>query len=226
MSKIDILIVEDEAIVALEIKRTILKMGFNVSGMVTNFDNALISVRDNAPDIVILDVHLKNSKDGIETAKAIKKIADIPIIYLTAFSDDKTIERAVQTNPAGYLVKPFKREDLKSTLQLSIYKINSSKCVENSLNSIGHGYSYDSVNHNLFFKEYPIKLSQKESLLLEMLIEAKGNIVPFSTLEHRIWDGNVVSDSALRTLLYRLRGKLEYLLIETVPSFGFKLTLT
>jgi DNA-binding response OmpR family regulator len=223
MDKINILIVEDEAIVALDIKRTILKMGFCVTNMVTNHDDALTSVKEETPDIVLLDIHLKNSKDGIEIAKAIKQIADIPIVYLTAFSDDKTIERAVQTNPVGYLVKPFKRDDLKSTLQLAIYKMNSNKCVKTNLSSIGKGYVYDLDNHNLFFKEHPIKLSQKESLLLEMLIEAKGNIVPFTVLEHHIWQGNPVSDSALRTLMYRLRGKLEYLLIETVPSFGFKL---
>ena len=226
MDKIDILIVEDEAIVALEIKRSILKMGFSVSGMVTNFDDAIRNLKEKLPAIILLDIHLKNSKDGIETANAIKEIADIPIIYLTAFSDDKTIERAVQTNPIGYLVKPFKREDLKSTLQLAIYKIKNNQFIETNLTPIGNGYVYDLANHNLFFKEHPIKLSQKESVLLEMLIEAKGNIVPFATLEQYIWRGNSVSDSALRTLLYRLRGKLEYLLIETVPSFGFRLSIS
>ena len=223
MDKIDILIVEDEAIVALEIKRTILKMGFGVTDMVTNYDDAIKSVKEKLPNIVLLDIYLKNSKDGIETAHAIKEIASVPIIYLTAFCDDKTIERAVETNPIGYLVKPFKREDLKSTLQLAIYKIKNSKSIESHLTPIGEGYFYDLENHNLFFKEHPIKLSQKETLLLEILIEAKGEIVPFSTLEHHIWQGNPVSDSALRTLLYRLRGKLEYRLIETVPSFGFRI---
>ncbi len=226
MDKIDILIVEDEAIVALEIKRTILKMGFSVSGMVINFDDAIKSVKEKLPSIVLLDIHLKNSKDGIETAKAIKQVTDIPIIYLTAFCDDQTIERAVETNPIGYLVKPFKREDLKSTLQLAIYKMKNSKSIKTHLTPIGEGYFYDLENHNLFFKEHPIKLSQKETLLLEMLIEAEGEIVPFATLEHHIWQGNPVSDSALRTLLYRLRGKLEYLLIETVPSFGFRISPT
>ena len=223
MDKIDILIVEDEAIVALEIKRSILKMGFGVTDMVTNYDDAIKSVKEKLPNIVLLDIYLKNSKDGIETANAIKEIASVPIIYLTAFCDDKTIERAVETNPIGYLVKPFKREDLKSTLQLAIYKMKNSKSIESHLTPIGEGYFYDLENHNLFFKEHPIKLSQKETLLLEILIEAKGEIVPFATLEHHIWQGNTVSDSALRTLLYRLRGKLEYRLIETVPSFGFRI---
>ena len=223
MSKIEILIVEDEAIVALQIKRTILKMGFEVINMVSNHDDTIRSIKEKIPDIILLDIHLQNHKDGIETANSIKKIADIPIIYLTAFSDDQTIERAVQTNPLGYLVKPFRLADLKSTLQLAIHKINTKECIESNLVPVGKGYFYDLSNHNLFFKQSPIKLSCNEMLFLELLIEAKGILVPNSVLEYHIWEGQPVSSSALRTLLYRLRVKLKYELIETVSSFGFKL---
>lgn len=226
MNKIDILIVEDEAIVGLDIKRTILRMGFSVNNMVTNYDDAINSIKKKSPDIILLDINLKNSKDGIEIAKEINKTSNIPIIYLTAFADDKTMQRAVQTKPIGYLVKPFKREDLKSVLQLCIYKINSKHYIDSELTPIGNDYFYDIDNHNLFFKEYPIKLSHKENLLLELLMESKGNIVPFYTLEEHIWEGNPVSNSALRTLLYRLRGKLDYKLIETIPSFGLKLSFS
>ncbi len=81
------------------------------------------------------------------------------------------------------------------------------------------------ANHNLFFKKNPIRLSQKESLALEKLIEARGEVVLFYVLENHIWRECTVSDNALRTLIYRLRVKLEYLFIETIPSFGFRLTL-
>ncbi len=73
-----------------------------------------------------MDINLKNSKDGIETAKEIQKIENIPIIYLTAYSDENTIERAIKTNPISYLLKPFKREELKSTILLGLYKIYES----------------------------------------------------------------------------------------------------
>ena len=225
MNNIDILIVEDEAIVALEIKRTILKMGFGVSSVVANYDDALASIKVKRPDIVLLDIHLKNSKDGIETANAIQKISNIPIIYLTAFSDDATIERAIETNPVGYVVKPFKRADIKSTLKLAIHKINH-RCVDNGLIPLGKGYLYDLNNHNLFLEKNPIRLSQKESILLEKLIEAKGEVVLFYVLEQHIWKGLTVSDNALRTLIYRLRIKLDSIPIETVPSFGFRLTFS
>ena len=115
-----ILIVEDETIIALDIKNTILKLGYEVSGCVTNYDDALKSVKSDEPDIIFMDINLRNSKDGIEAATDIKKIKNIPIIYLTAFVDDETIERAARTCPAGYIAKPFKRNQAKPSIVLAL----------------------------------------------------------------------------------------------------------
>ncbi len=223
MKKINILIIEDEALVALEIKQAILKIGFNVIDMVTNYEDALKSIQTKHPNLILLDIHLQNSKDGIEIAESIKKIKNIPIVYLTAYADDDTMKRAIQTNPIGYLVKPFKREDLKSIIFLFLYKLQNNPSANTSLMEIGNGYYYDIHNKNLFFDEFPIKLSSKEKSLLELLIEARGTIVPFGVLEEYIWEGNPVSEGSLRVLLHRLRGKMEYKLIETIPSFGCRL---
>lgn len=123
LHKYKVLIVEDEIIVAIDIKNTLKKIGLEVIDFVTNYDDALLSVKINSPDLILMDINLKNSKDGIETAIAIQKIKDIPLIYLTAFSDDVTINRAIETNPMHYMLKPFKTEELKSTIRLSIFKI-------------------------------------------------------------------------------------------------------
>lgn len=122
MIKTKVLVVEDEAIVALDIKNALLKLGYEVVACATNADEAIASITTILPDIIIMDIHLNHSKDGIETAEAIQKIANIPILYLTAFADDETIRRAVNTNPIGYLIKPFKREELKSTILLGLHK--------------------------------------------------------------------------------------------------------
>ncbi len=222
-----ILIVEDETIVALDIKSAVKKLGYEVTDTATNFHDAIKSIRDNKPDIVLMDIHLENSKDGIETVREIQKKYYIPVIYLTAFSDDSTISRAVETNPIGYIIKPFKREDLKSTIALGLHKINTTKkaTVNEDYINLGSSYFYDLKNENLYYENLPIKLSIKENLLLNALALAKGNLVSFSELENLIWTESVVSESALRTLIYRLRSKLEYKLIETVPSFGCKINL-
>ena len=226
MDKTKILVVEDETIVALDIKNALKKLDFEVTATVTNHDDALKSVKENQPDIIMMDINLQGSKDGIETAQDIQKIKNIPIIYLTAFSDDETISRAIETNPLGYLIKPFKREELKSTIHLGLYKINHSNQItlEKNSKSLGFDYYFDMDNNALYFKSKPIRLSGNEKRLLKILIEAKGSFVPFDELEIRIWPDNPVSDSTLRTLIYRLRTKLEYKLIETMHSFGCKLT--
>lgn len=221
-----ILIVEDEAIVALEIKNAMKKLGFEVTNSVGNYDDAINSVKKNEPNIIIMDINLRNSKDGIQTVLAIQEIKNIPIIYLTAYSDDETINRAVATKPIAYLLKPFKREELKSTIQLGLFKVNAPNKIIIDKNCIflGFNYYYDLEHENLYYRNRPIKLSIKEKTLLTLLVEARGAIVPFSVLEYNIWPSYSVSQSALRTLIYRLRAKLEYKLIETTTSFGCKLT--
>ncbi|RXK05698.1 response regulator [Halarcobacter bivalviorum] len=221
-----ILIVEDEVIVALDVKSALKSFGYKRVTYVTNYTDAINFVKEENPTLIFMDINLKNSKDGIETATQIQKIKNIPIIYLTAYSDEKTIGKAVKTNPIGYLLKPFKREELKTTIFLALHKINSSKELFNSEDFIhlGLNYYYNLKDEILFYENIPIKLSIKERALLSILVEAKGNIVSFNTLEALLWPDFPVSNGALRTLLYRVRSKLEYKLIETIPSLGCKLS--
>ena len=221
-----ILIIEDEAIVALDIKSALEQLGFEVTNIASNYDEAIVSVKSHVPDILLSDINLIQSKDGIETVSDIQKIKNIPIIYLTAYSDDKTIQRAIQTNPVGYLLKPFNREELKSTIFLGLHKIKQSNKirVNDDFVNLGFNYYFDLENSILLYQDMPISLSKKERMLMSILVEAKGSIVPFRYIESLIWSDNFISDSTLRTLLYRLRAKLEYKLIETIPTVGCKLT--
>lgn len=227
MIKIKILVVEDESIVALDIQSALGTLGYEVTDLVTNYDEALESVKKAKPDIILMDINLDHSKDGIEIAESIQKTDNIPILYLTAFSDDKTIERAIKTNPMGYLIKPFKRKELKSTILLGLHKINQANQtdIDQSCTELGFNYYYNLNKEQLYYTNMPVKLSVKENLLLKILIEAKGRIVTFQDLEYEIWPHDPISESALRTLIYRTRTKLEYKLIETIPTFGCKLIL-
>ncbi len=219
-----ILIVEDETIVALDIKSAVKKLGYEVTDTATNHDEALASIKKLQPDIILMDVNLENSKDGIQTAKDIQKLKSIPIIYLTAYTDDETMKRAVETSPVGYLIKPFKREELKSTILLGLYKSQPKAAIINEdFEYLGAGFYYDVPNQNLYCDDIPMKLSFKEKKLLKFLYDAKNTIVSMTDIEHNIWPDEIVSGSSVRTLLYRLRTKLDHKLIETIPSFGCKL---
>lgn len=225
MEKTKILVVEDETLVAFDIESALEALGYDVIESATNYDEAINSVQIYSPDLIMMDINLVNSKDGIETARAIKQIKEIPIIYLTAFSDDITINRAIETNPVGYLLKPFRRDELKSMICLGLYKIKKEikEDTKNSFKSLGDGYYFDTQNENLYYENIPIKLSQNEKKLLTLLIEAKGNIVCFSDIEAYIWSDKTIGESTLRSLVFRLRSKLEYKFIETIQGFGCKL---
>lgn len=131
-----ILIVEDETIAALDIKATLTKLNYHVVNCVTNYDDAISSFYKYEPDLIMMDINLKNSKDGIETATDIKKVKDIPIVFLTAYSDDETLSRAMKVNPANYMLKPYKRKQLKSTLELAFFQAEQNKKHEMTLNDM------------------------------------------------------------------------------------------
>lgn len=220
-----ILVVEDESIVSLDIQIALESFGYSVTDTVENFDDAIKSVKENEPQLILMDINLVNSKDGIEVAHAVQKINNIPIIYLTAFCDDMTIERAVQTNPLAYMIKPFNTNELKSTLRLALHKMNATEIKQNDYMELGEGYSFDKNHNKLYFNDIPIKLSSKEELLLNLLIASNNTIVSFSDIEYNVWPDKIVADSTLRSLIFRLRSKLNHKLIETIPSFGCRLQI-
>lgn len=115
---IRVLIVEDDMIIGANLSLMLSSLGYEVSGLVPRGEEALVHVRDNPPQLLLLDINLKGSLDGIETAKAVQKLLDIPIVYLTANSDDATFERAKQTQPKAFITKPFNKLNLQRTLAL------------------------------------------------------------------------------------------------------------
>ena len=115
-----ILIVEDEAITALELEETLANLGYEVVGTVTGGTEAIRYAKEKYPDLILMDIRLDGSMDGIETAKSIHLFYDIPIIFLTAYSDDRTLARAVETRSSSYLLKPFNERELFSNIEMAI----------------------------------------------------------------------------------------------------------
>lgn len=117
-------IVEDEVIVAKDIQLTLEQMGYTVTGIAAGTDQALRLFRESAPDLVLMDIMLQNNNDGIETARMIREIAPVPVIYLTAYADQATLDRAKQTSPYGYLLKPFQEQELRTAIEMAVYKFS------------------------------------------------------------------------------------------------------
>lgn len=117
-----ILVVEDEAVVAMEIQSRLEKLGHDVVGVVASGETAIKKAEDAQPDLVLMDIVIQGDMDGIETAEKIRTRFNIPVVYLTAYSDEKTLQRAKVTGAYGYLLKPFEERDLHTTIEVAFYK--------------------------------------------------------------------------------------------------------
>jgi two-component system, response regulator PdtaR len=117
-----ILVVEDEGIVLLHIKRTLESLGYIVMGMAASGEDAIMRAMSDRPDLVLMDIILKGEVDGIDAAEKIRRLFHIPVIYLTAHADEATLQRAKITEPFGYIVKPFRDRDLHIAIQFALYK--------------------------------------------------------------------------------------------------------
>ena len=122
MSPEKILIVEDESIVAMEIENRLLQLGYVLAGRVDRGEDVLAAVASARPDLVLMDIMLSGNMDGIEAAESVHARFDIPVVYLTAYADDATLDRAKRTSPYGYIIKPFQETDLKTTIEIALYK--------------------------------------------------------------------------------------------------------
>jgi PAS domain S-box-containing protein len=117
-----ILIVEDERIIAQDLQQTLLQLGYASCGVAADGEEALVMAREHRPDVVLMDIRIRGALDGIGTAERLRAEIDVPVVYLTAHADSATLARAKQTGPYGYLLKPVKPAELRSVLEVSIYK--------------------------------------------------------------------------------------------------------
>lgn len=119
---INILIVEDELLIARDVSRKLKRRGYNVTNIVSSSKAALDEVARQQPDLVLMDIVIKGSKDGIATAAEIHEKYNLPVVFVTAYADENTLDRAEQAGSYGYVVKPFKERELHATIKMALKK--------------------------------------------------------------------------------------------------------
>lgn len=130
-----ILVVEDEAVIAEDVRWTLLRMGYDALPATQTCVDAVKAADDQRPDLVLMDIRLKGSPDGVEAARLISERFGIPVVFLTSHSDASTLSRAAAANPYGYLLKPFDERNLKVTLEVALAKRAAELAKEHSRRS-------------------------------------------------------------------------------------------
>ncbi len=122
MNPLKILVVEDEVIVAEDIAGRLKKLGYAVAGTVFSGEEAIKKAAETQPDLVLMDIVLKGEMDGVTASEKIRNNSDIPTVFLTAYADEKTLQRAKMTDPFGYIVKPFQQNDLRVAIEIAAHR--------------------------------------------------------------------------------------------------------
>ncbi|BBD59718.1 two-component hybrid sensor and regulator [Nostoc sp. HK-01] len=158
MTDANILVVEDESIVAKDLQNRLRKFGYTVPAIASSGQEAINKAVEIIPDLVLMDIRLKGQMDGIQAAEQIHKYLDVPIIYLTAYADENTLERAKITEPFGYLLKPFKERELQTNIEIALTKHRLEKQLKTNqkwlstlLNSISDGVISSNSNQLVTF---------------------------------------------------------------------------
>ncbi|MBN1799445.1 MAG: SpoIIE family protein phosphatase [Spirochaetales bacterium] len=138
MAKANIMVVEDEGLVAMELKEELKSMGYHVSYTADSGEDALKNLLTAKPDLVLMDIQLKGAIDGIQTAQQIFSEYHIPIVYLTAYSDEKTLSRARESEPYGFLIKPFSERTLYTTIEMALSKAEKERNVRHNWEWYSH----------------------------------------------------------------------------------------
>lgn len=202
MAQRRILIVEDEAIIAMELRETLEHLGYVVVGNELRGEDAVRAAGKLRPDVVLMDIHLKGMMDGIEASDRIARRYDIPVIFTTAHSDRETLSRAIRTQPYGYIIKPFNERDLYSNIEMAVHKHRvksrlggSPEMVDSALNMIAGavvitdpqgrierlnleaervtGYSLSDVEGVPFFTAFGVSLPNRDLLMEKLLVSSE-----------------------------------------------------
>ena len=245
MKKNKIIIVEDDEITALNLKLSLQKHKYEIVAIYDNAADAKAKIENYKPDVVIIDISLQESDDGIKLAKTIKEDFSIPFIYLTSYSDDEIIAEAIKTEPYGYIVKPFDPSSLHATIQMAIFKyemenkrfeeINASKIDEHNIEKLlyskresgtsavafGEDYLLDISKDEIFYKNEKISLTKKEKAILKLLIAKLGHTISFKEAIEFVWKEGTATENSIRTLVWRLRNKLPTDIIKNASGIGY-----
>jgi len=226
-----ILIVEDEVITQRYLKDILAHYQVEKTTSVDDAEGALDALRKEVYDMVLMDINIKGSVDGIQLAQKILDRYTLPIVFISAHSDQETFQEALELSPYGFIAKPFSGKDVEMTLQvaykryLAHKKSVSAKELEKSTDTvvISKHYRYSKTSKTLYCDDEAVKLSNKHKMLLDVLCRNLNITVDYMTLVTAIWGNEEVSGSALRTLVYSLRKQLPDLPLVSYSKVGYAL---
>lgn len=220
-----IIIVEDDALIALQIETSITSLGHELLATFDNGAEAIEFVAQNRPDFVFMDIELSGAMDGIQCAAILKNKYEIPVLFVTSHDESEVIDEATRLEPLNFLPKPFTDKNIEAAIALARIKLKNHRPVQESTVVSMGDYTFNFEHNTLKCAEVLVKLSPKELKLVALLFKNIGNTVSVDELQNSIWEGEEISSAAFRKLISRTNERLDGLNIVSSKGVGYYLEL-
>ncbi len=182
--RLNILIIEDESVVALHIKKIVFSLGHSIIKIVKNNTDALTIAKEHNIDLVISDINIDGEVDGISCCRILQHLYNLDVLFITAYRDIATLEKAYKIDFIGYLVKPFREDELETMINLIMLKCKNIK--NNNILTLCSRYTYKEETNELLNKGSLVGLTNKEATFLRLLITSKDSILLYDTIDNII----------------------------------------
>jgi len=222
----NILIVEDEVIAASYLKQIVTEAGYGVVGTVGTGQGAIELAKSKKPDLILMDIMLKDNISGVDAAVTIcYSHPEVMIVFLTAYTESSMIETAKEANTVGYFVKPYNKDEIIANLHIIASKHTSSPCINNDTTVLAKAYKFNTKLKQLFLHTHEITLTEKELELIALLCKNRHCVLSFDDIIEEIWNQETPHQT-LRSLIYRIRKKTHTEFIVSVSKRGYKISLS
>ncbi len=224
----NIIIVEDEVITQRYLKDILTYYNIKIAECFDNGDDILLSLKALKPNMILMDINIKGSMDGIELAREIISKYQIPIIFITAYSDEETLKNVLELSPYGFITKPFKSQDLYITLKVAYKQFITHKAelskIQNSDIIINKEFRFSKNSDKLYYNNETLKLSPKQHRLIRLLAKNLNTTVSVEQIMEEVWKNEKFANSSLRTLIYSIRKQFPTFPLKSDSKRGYYLS--
>jgi len=221
-----IMVVEDETITQRYLKDILGHYAVETVECYDNAEDAYSALKTSKCEMILMDINIKGSIDGIQLARKILQHYTLPIVFITAHSDQDTFQEVLDLSPYGFIAKPFSAKDVEMILQVAYKRFlaqegSHQKEEESDHIRIDAHYTYSKSLKKLYRDDQEVKLNSKHRKLIDILCRNIDHTVDYATLRAEIWENSDIAESALRTLVYSLRKQLPDLPIVSYSKVGY-----
>ena len=223
-----VLVVEDEVITQRYLLNILQEAGVEDSACVDNATDAIEAMKEGSYEMILMDINIKGATDGIQLSKMLLQHYRLPIVFISAYSDDETLDEVLELSPYGFITKPFSSKEVKVTLQIAYkrfltHEVGEPKKSRDEEIVINEDYIFSLDTSMLYHQNKLVKLNAKQNKFLKILAKNMNHTVSFEEIIANVWGNKTVADSALRTLAYSIRKRVPDLPIHSYSKKGYYL---